>query len=324
MNALQHTLMDLRVQITTLQQLTEGDAQQAKEPPAGVRAGLLRTLEELQSIAATLRQEQQEASNGAAGGNGKSSIDTAPPKLARRVGPHTERRIPERQVARYQTRLRSLLAELLMVEESERQRLAVDLHDGLSQTIALTQIKLTALRQSLDGKLSEACDEIGQLIQEADRATRSISSELSPLVLHDLGLEPAVQWLVESIRSRYGIEIALEDDGEPKSADEQTRVILFRSIRELLINAAKHAGAQRVHVRLQRVEGQLSALVEDDGVGMEPWAAVAQGSGLFSIQERLAHVGGRMRIRSTPGQGTKISLFAPLTDNNTPKARLQT
>jgi two-component system sensor histidine kinase UhpB len=100
-------------------------------------------------------------------------------------------------------------------------------------------------------------------------------------------------------------------------------LILFRSIRELLINAAKHAGAHRVHVRLQHVKGRLNALVEDDGVGMEPGAGVAKGSGLFSIQERMAHVGGSMRIQSNPGLGTKISLCAPSTDSNTRKAGLE-
>ena len=104
----------------------------------------------------------------------------------------------------------------------------------------------------MDGKLDESLDEIEELIEQANRAARSISFELSPPVLHDLGLEPAVQWLVENIQARYGIEIVLEDDGQPKPADEKTRVILFRSIRELLINAAKHAGARRVHVRLER------------------------------------------------------------------------
>ena len=100
-------------------------------------------------------------------------------------------------------------------------------------------------------------------------------------------------------------------------------MLLFRSVRELLINAAKHAGARRVRVRLEREQDRLHAAVEDDGVGMEPGAAAVNGSGLFSIQERLSHLGGSMRIESAPGRGTKIRLCAPLTSNGTKKARVK-
>jgi PAS domain S-box-containing protein len=235
----------------------------------------------------------------------------------------TARKHAEHEVKRYQERLRSLMADLLLAEERERRRLAVDLHDGLSQTIALAQIKLSALRLSMNGKLKKSLDEIEKLIDQTNHTARAISFELSPPVLHDLGLEPALQWLVENIQARYGLEVVLEDDGKPKPADEKTRIILFRSIRELLINAAKHAGVRRVHLRLQREEDQLNASVEDDGIGMESDLAANHGSGLFSIHERLCHVGGSMRIESAPGRGTKIRLCAPLTNKKTTKERVE-
>jgi signal transduction histidine kinase len=133
-----------------------------------------------------------------------------------------------------------------------------------------------------------------------------------------------VQWLVENIQTRYGVDITLKDDGHPKPADEKTRVILFRSIRELLINAAKHAGARHIVVRLERVLDSLSAAIEDDGIGMEPDSAPVRGSGLFSIHERLSHVGGSMRIDSAPGLGTRILLCAPLTNGRATKAGVKT
>lgn len=238
-----------------------------------------------------------------------------PPLLTIFVCDLSERRHAEQAVKSYQDRLRSLMADLLVAEEHERRSLATDLHDGLSQTIALMRIKLAALRPRVDARLAPALDAIAELVDQANVAARSIGFELSPPVLHDLGLEPAVQWLVENIHSRYGIEIVLEDDGLPKPADEKTRVILFRSIRELLINAAKHARARSVRVRLQRDEGHLNALVEDDGVGMEADDAGTLGSGLISIRERLTHVGGSMRIESFPGRGTKVRLCAPLARN---------
>ncbi|NOT29377.1 MAG: PAS domain S-box protein [Planctomycetes bacterium] len=246
-----------------------------------------------------------------------------PPLLTIYVCDATLRKHAEQEVRRYQERVRSLMADLLLTEEHERRRLAVDLHDGLSQTIALANIKLSALRLSLDGKQARSLDEIAKLITQADRAARSISVELSPPALHDLGLEPAVQWLVENIQARYGIEIVLEGDGQSQPADEKTRVIFFRSIRELLINAAKHASARRVHVCLRREEDRLSVAVEDDGVGMDPNMADVKGSGLFSIQERLRHVGGSMHIDSAPGKGTKVHLRAPLTNKRPTKSRVE-
>jgi signal transduction histidine kinase len=236
----------------------------------------------------------------------------SPPLLTMYLCDATARKVAEQEVMSYQGRLRSLMADLLLAEEHERRRLAVDLHDGLSQTIALTRIKLSKLRVALGGQLDGSFDEIEELVEQANHTARSISFELSPPVLQDLGLQPAVQWLVENIQSRYGIEIALEDDGQPKPADEKTRVILFRAIRELLINAAKHARARRVHVRLQREQDQVNASVEDDGVGMAVDLIGVQGSGLFSIHERLSHVGGSMQIDSGPGRGTKVHLRAPL------------
>jgi len=218
-----------------------------------------------------------------------------------------------RLLGQYQVRLQSLAAELLLTEERERRRLAIDLHDGLGQTIALLQMKLVALRGSAGAALESPLKEIEGLIEQANRSTRSIAFDLSPPVLHDLGLEPAVEWLVEDLRARYGLEVELEDDGQPKPADESIRIILFRSIRELLINAAKHANADRVQLSLHRENGSVCAAVEDDGVGMQADPLAVEGTGLLSIRERLSHVGGTMLIESSPGQGTKVYLRAPLT-----------
>jgi PAS domain S-box-containing protein len=225
----------------------------------------------------------------------------------------TARKDARSVVRRFHARQRSLMTDLLMTEERERRRLAVDLHDGLSQTIALSKLKLAMLRHSLAGGLVKPLAEIEGLIAEADRAARSISFELSPPVLHDLGLEPAVRWLVENIQVRYGVAIVLEIDGQPKPADETIRVILFRSIRELLINAAKHARARSIRVQLARAEGCVEATIEDDGVGMEPHPGTSNGAGLISIRERMNHVGGSMCIESAPGRGTKVRLRAQLT-----------
>jgi len=215
-----------------------------------------------------------------------------------------------RRIDAYQERLRSLTAELLLAEERERRQQALDLHDGLSQTIALIQMRIAALELGADREQSAALRTIRDLIAQANHAVRSVSFELSPPVLHDLGLEPALEWLVEHISARYGLKIDFDHDEQPKPTDEKTRVILFRSIRELLINAAKHAKARVVKVTQQRVGGELQTSVDDDGIGMEPVSEQGQGSGLFSIGERLHHVGGDMSILSERERGTSIKLRA--------------
>ena len=241
---------------------------------------------------------------------------------------------PLQELAFYKRRVRSLATELLMTEERERRRLAVDLHDGLSQLIALAHMKLAALARAQaqanaaqpgsDGSLAKSIEEIRQVIEEAHKSVRSMTFQLSPPVLHDIGLEPALDWLAEDLRQRYGLPVRFEDDGKEKPTDDQTRVVVFRSVRELLINAAKHAAASHVRVSLQRSGTNLCAVVEDDGVGIDPDRLRAKGSGLFNIRERFGVLGGSVDIESAPGRGTVIRLRVPLpvTKSNT-KARVQ-
>jgi signal transduction histidine kinase len=215
------------------------------------------------------------------------------------------------EAERYQDRLRALMANLLLAEETERRQLAADLHDGLTQILALIGMKVASLRELCDARAFAALDQIGSLVRQADAAARSVGYELSPPVLHDVGLEPAVVWLVDSIHTRYGLSVTCSDDGQAKPTDERTRVVLFRGIRELLINAAKHASAKSVVVSLQRVDDTLVATVEDDGVGMDVNLPLSKGSGLFALHERIEHVGGRIEIKSSPGSGTRIQITVP-------------
>jgi signal transduction histidine kinase len=153
--------------------------------------------------------------------------------------------------------------------------------------------------------------EIEALIEAASQSVRTVAFGLNPTVLHDLGLEPAVEWLVDDIRERYGLEVAFESDGRPKPTEESIRVILFRSIRELLINAAKHSQADQVRLRLYRENGSICAAVEDDGIGMEVDLLTSKGTGLLSIREHISHVGGSVLIASEPKRGTKVHVSVP-------------
>ena len=208
---------------------------------------------------------------------------------------------------RRRSQIETLTSQLLLAEERERRKLAQDLHDGTNQTVTLALLKLAQLRESTEGPVRERLCEIEGLIDEVNRASRSLTFQLSPPVLYDLGFEPAVQWLVEDIQRIHGLVIELESPEDPSPLEERVRVLLYRAVRELLINVAKHADAQRVRVVLAREEDRIRIQVEDDGVAFDPDRVGSRGLGLFGIRERLSHLGGSMAIESRPETGTSVT-----------------
>ncbi len=193
----------------------------------------------------------------------------------------TENRRAEQQIQAYQERLRSLAAELSLAEERERRRIAADLHDHIGQALGLTQIKLEALRNANGSDasehrnmqtLSECIGLIGQTILD----TRSLIFDLSPPVLYDLGIEAAIEWLVDQYQGREGLTIVLSNDARPKPLDEGMRVILFRTVRELIINILKHARAKNASVSLWREDDRILVEVKDDGIGFPAANATSQ------------------------------------------------
>lgn len=216
------------------------------------------------------------------------------------------------QQKRLQHQLQAAAAEATLAEERHRRKLAVDVHDGLGQLLALTSMKLGMLRSSAENfGLDREVREVEQLIAEAHKRTSSLSFQLSPPVLHDVGLAAGAQWLAEDIQGQFGLQVTVEDDGQRQLLDEGTRITLFRSLSELLLNIAKHARADKARVRLWREDRFMRIAVEDDGVGFVPGADTS-GFGLLSIRERLNHLGGSLQIRSAPGEGTRIVLAAPI------------
>ncbi|MBN1671562.1 MAG: PAS domain-containing protein [Kiritimatiellae bacterium] len=213
---------------------------------------------------------------------------------------------------------RSLASELALAEERERKRLAVALHDTISQTLALSKIKLGALKHMLEtDEAKGTLREVRDLFSEAVDQTRTLSFELSPPILYELGLHAAVEWLGEDMQKRHGFNFALSSENDLDGLDEPLRVLMFQCMRELLTNAGKHAHAKNVRVTLQHSDGDLSAVVEDDGKGFDFDSARKRvgerhSIGLFSIEERMRHLGGAFRVESTPGRGTRVILSAPM------------
>lgn len=232
----------------------------------------------------------------------------------------------ERQVQERTAQLRALASELTMAEERERRSLAQDLHDDLGQLLAIAKIKLTTLKKDRQGgAMEQSLEEIDALIDQANRSVRSLAFQLNPAVLYELGLVPALQWLVEEVRRLSGLDVTLEDDGAPKPLDHPVRSILFRAVRELLINVAKHAKVGSAEVITARSGGNwLTITVGDSGTGFDHETMLAQvaagdarGFGLLSMRERLRFIGGDMRIDSAPGNGTRVTLSAPLLKQET-------
>jgi len=229
----------------------------------------------------------------------------------------TERKRAEEKLNIYQDQLRSLASQLSLVEEKERRRIAIDLHDHISQTLALCKIKLGILQESASSNLTKPLEEIRNIVEQSIQYTRSLTFELSPPILYELGFESAVESLGEQILRKHGILFRCKDDGQPKPMREDTRIILFQVVRELLMNIAKHAHADKASISIFKDGDSIRIHIEDDGVGFDTSKIDTSlnntvGFGFFSIRERLNYIGGQIEIKSEPGHGTKVTIIAPL------------
>jgi PAS domain S-box-containing protein len=230
----------------------------------------------------------------------------------------TKRKEAEEKLMHYQEQLRSLASQLSLAEEQLRRRIATELHDHISQNLAISKMKLDSLMDSAAGSeqdktLREIADTLAQTIE----TTRSLTFEISPPVLYELGFVAAVNWLARQTKRRFGLDVRFADDGKSKKLDADVRVLLFQAVRELLVNIVKHAEANKAYISIKKVRDNVRIIVEDDGVGFDASAIGANdytkgGFGLFNIRERIDLVGGKVEIQSSPGNGTKITLTAPL------------
>lgn len=247
------------------------------------------------------------------------SGDTAALVIAR---DQTERKGMEEKIRVYQKELFSVASEMSAleskVEERERHLIASDLHDYVGQNLAALGFMVGRLQRMLtDREQKRIVHQIGEALQETIQYTRSLTIELNPPILTELGFKPALDALVEAFRKTHGIAVRVEDDGRTKQVRGEARYLLFRSVRELLLNAVKHSAAREVTIRLAQEAEQLQVVVSDNGVGFVQGAKANSGFGLFSVQERLKRLGGSCTIESAPGRGTKIVLAVPLENSVT-------
>jgi PAS domain S-box-containing protein len=234
-----------------------------------------------------------------------------------------ERKKFEQQLLTYQKQLRCLASELSLAEERLRRRIATDIHDRIGQNLAMSKIRIESLIESVSSpQLTETLTAIRDLISLMIEDTRSLTFELSPPVLYELGFKAAVEWLVRQMRQQHGLSTQFKDDGKLKPLDDNVKVLLFQAVRELLVNVAKHAHAHNVKVSSQMLGNDIQISVEDDGVGFDISEKPSYrhyntgGFGLFSLRERLENIGGRLSIKSRTGYGTEISIVVPLNQKN--------
>ncbi len=227
----------------------------------------------------------------------------------------SDRKVAERKIFEHQAQLKSLASELSLAEERERHRLATDLHDQISQSLVFSRIKLQQLHASVSSEeIAKPLEEVYKNLDRIIQDTRTLTFDLSSPILYELGFEAAVaEWLEEQIGKKHGIKTQFEDDGQPKPLEDDIQVLLFRNVRELLINVVKHANARNVRVSISRIHKLINICIEDDGIGFNPDEATSsKGFGIFSIRERLEQLAGSIQIESEPGQGCKIMMIAPL------------
>jgi len=219
------------------------------------------------------------------------------------------------QLAASREQLRQLASELAQAEQRERRRIAEGIHDHAVQSLALAKMTLSSALRGLPQPNAAAVAEGTRLVGEAMEELRTLIFELAPPVLYELGLGPAVEWLADLMGKRHGLPIEVRCDIPADLPAMDWRVSLFHAIRELLINAGKHAHATRVTITLRRNSRGIRISVIDNGRGMPESAAPADdggGFGLFSLRNRLEHMGGRVHIRSSRNRGTCVKLLVPL------------
>ena len=224
---------------------------------------------------------------------------------------------------KHQNHLKQLAARLTLTEERERRRIASEIHDEISQTLAMVKIKLDTMRNSPPSEASAAeIEKISSSVEKVIQETRTLTFELSNPILYELGFEVAVaEWLSERVQVKHGIATEFQDDGKSKPLDNDMRILLFRNVRELLINCIKHANAGKIRVGIRRIDGSIEVVVEDNGVGFDPvqvrsTAGKRAKFGLFSVRESLENLGGHFIIESKPGAGCKAIMTVPLKDQS--------
>ncbi|MEO6307564.1 MAG: response regulator [Nitrospiraceae bacterium] len=229
-----------------------------------------------------------------------------------------EERVKERtqQLSTSYAKLRALATDLTVAEQTERRRLAMELHDYLAQILVVSRMKVAQLlTRDHDPKVRKTLQGVDQLLHQSLDYTRSLVSELTPQALYESGLVAAIRWLGDQMRRQAVLNVEINLDVPELPLPEADAVLLFHSIRELLFNVLKHGKINRASVSMQYSQNVLSITVSDQGCGFDV-SRLSEDHlkrfGLLSIRERMTALGGSFVLQSVPGKGTVASLHLPV------------
>ena len=236
----------------------------------------------------------------------------------------SERKAAESELIKSRAQLRELSNYLQSVREAERARISRELHDELGQTLTALKMELGWLKDRLPAEPAILRTRVDRLVQIVDHSVvdlQRIASDLRPMILDELGLASAVQWLAQTFseRSTLAIELSFEQTDAAYPKDVSTAA--FRIVQEALTNIIRHSGAASAHIVARHCDGELQLDISDDGRGMDvSRSRREQHLGLVGMSERAHMLGGTMEIDSGPGRGTRVSVRLPLNQSATASA----
>jgi signal transduction histidine kinase len=216
-----------------------------------------------------------------------------------------------------QRRVNTLAQDLAVAEERERYRIAEELHDQVGPNLLLCMMKLDALRTQLhDDTFDDLIESIENILGGSIQEIRSLTFQLRPPILSTVGFIPALKWLANEFREKFGLEVTITDNTVQLLMDFGTRSTLFQVVRELLLNVVKHAGTNQVAITIDQDSGNIIVRVRDEGLGFDPALNLVpksdtQGFGMFNIRQKIEHVGGSIWFDSRPKAGTLVTVTVP-------------
>jgi two-component system, NarL family, sensor histidine kinase UhpB len=216
-----------------------------------------------------------------------------------------------RMLERLEMERRRASSAALTAQEEERTRIARDLHDEVNQSLTGLLLRLEAVRAHAPVELAHELNETKALANQAMEELLTLARQLRPTALDDLGLKAAVAGNVDELDRRTAVNVSFESEGSFSDLSSEAQLVVYRVAQEALSNAAQHAGAENVLVRLSRVDSQVELTVSDDGRGFT-FDQTSRGLGLGGMRERALLVGGDLRIESRPQVGTRVRLRVPI------------
>ena len=223
----------------------------------------------------------------------------------------------EREVANRTADLRQLVAQLTLIEQKERSRLAQTLHDSVQQELYALQFSLAKLKGQLANDAAlETIEETEQLLRKTMALTRNVTTDLGPTLLDDADLATTLNWLADAMYTRHGLRVKVVLNQLLEVENEVIHVLLLTLTRELLFNIIKHAGVKEAILTLDATNQALTLSIVDEGTGfVYKMDAVPTGTGLglSGAQRRLDLFGGSLSVVASPGKGTRITMSLPLT-----------